>query len=130
MKPGFVFVMSQFPARDGIGADTEILTEEQLNTSGEEIFLVCQECGHVRDTHKMPEDGEVFCPNCGSIEWCGMTDAEIEQKEKIDQRLKNPKKKESHKVRVFLHQVWEWIMVIWVLFLIFVAPPLLFHYWR
>lgn len=58
-----------------------------MNTQ-EEIFLVCQECGHVRDTHKMPEDGEIHCSNCGGIEWDEMTYAEIEQKEKIDQRLK------------------------------------------
>lgn len=56
----------------------------------QEIFLVCQECGHVRDTHKMPEDGEIFCANCGSFEWYEMTALELEQKEKIDQRLKNP----------------------------------------
>lgn len=56
----------------------------------QEIFLVCQECGHVRGTYRMPEDGEIFCPNCGSIEWHAMTALELEQKEKIDQRLKNP----------------------------------------
>lgn len=71
-----------------------------MNTQ-EEIFLVCKECGHVRDTHKMPEDGEIFCPNCGSKEWYEMTALELEQKEKIDQRLKNPEEVKNLKV-IFL----------------------------